>query len=243
MTVSTSCQAFCEAHTRVLALMGTFMFHCGSLKVISSHLFNPLPQLLQYCTSTPLASKIVVFMHIISCFFFPTYIKIPKLDVILLTFIFCCFSTTQTNFYERQPHTQNSPSGNGQVRISDETNSPPPLPSGRKYNCENIEREKIDMVALKMSYQSLKNTIQCCPGAAWAGDGKQWGKKERKKEGRALGERELWNHIPTPQADFTLFYSTIFPQNVSDVACDSQMAAKSLINQGTSFTLEGRAVC
>lgn len=41
----------------------------------------------------------------------------------------------------------------------------------------------------------------------------------RGKDGGDLGERELSNHIPTPQADFTLFNSTIFPQNVS--ACDS----------------------
>lgn len=41
---------------------------CGSLKVIFVHLYLlPLP--LQYCTSTPMASKIVVLVHIILCSF------------------------------------------------------------------------------------------------------------------------------------------------------------------------------
>lgn len=184
MTISTRRQAFCKAHTRVWLLMGEFMSLPGRSEVIFS-----FPQ---YCTSTPLAPEIVVFVHIILRLFQPI-LSFAGLKIVFLTFILCCFFSTETTrrFCERQQHRENSQSGNGQVKSTNKSNPFPPLHSfgGCQHKSENIERRGKSVVSRgartkRNVSHSLWKTDQCSPALApiWKADRERRGERGEKAE-------------------------------------------------------------
>lgn len=81
--------------------MVEFMSRRGSLKV-ASHIFS-LPQAaasILYINSAGIWNCCFHAYHFI---FIPTYIKLCQLEIVFLTFIFCCFPRqTSCSFYERR---------------------------------------------------------------------------------------------------------------------------------------------
>lgn len=96
------------------------------------------------------------------------------------------FQHKNHSFYERQQHRENSQSGNGQVRSTNESKPSPPLPSagGCQHKRGHTKTEKSSILAVKMSHSPWKHASTIQP---WPQFERVTGNSEgRGKDGRGL---------------------------------------------------------